>query len=126
MKFNKDLTQALIKANIPISKVNHPAFKLFLEKHMSRSLPDESTLRKNYISAIYDERIQKIKEIIGDNDIFLIVDQATDCKKRAVLNILVGPLNGRAIEPMLIKVTYLENDKQNDLSICKQCLHRFY
>ena len=46
-KFSIYLFAALTQAEIPLNKVNHQAFKGFLEKYTQISLPDERTLRKN-------------------------------------------------------------------------------
>jgi len=46
-ELNIDLCAALTQAGIPLNKVNHPAFKGFLEKYANMSMPDENTLRKN-------------------------------------------------------------------------------
>ena len=40
-EFNMDLADALISANIPWSKVNHPKIRALFQKYMGQSLPDE-------------------------------------------------------------------------------------
>ena len=45
-EFNIDLCAGLTQAGIPLNKVNHPAFKGFLENIYKMSMPDESALRK--------------------------------------------------------------------------------
>jgi hypothetical protein len=45
-KFSAALCEAFISANIPLKKVNHPSIKELFLKYCSRTLPDESTLRK--------------------------------------------------------------------------------
>src|SRR5277367_621329 len=47
--FSEELCEALISADIPLSKLNNEKFRSFLEKHCKRNIPDESTLRKNYL-----------------------------------------------------------------------------
>lgn len=52
--FNNDLCEALIASNIPLKKLNNPKFRSFLKKYcMIQKIPDESTLRKNYIVNVY-------------------------------------------------------------------------
>lgn len=46
--FNTDLCRALVRADIPLHKINNSDFKMFLEKYTEKKIPDESTLRKNY------------------------------------------------------------------------------
>ena len=53
--FAADLCAALIGANIPIKKANHPKLKGFLLKYCSRNIPDESNLRKKYLPLCYKE-----------------------------------------------------------------------
>lgn len=103
-KFQSDLTRSFIQSGIPLFKLNSVHLKNFLEKYTEKHIPDESTLRKNYNKPIYDESIAKVREIIGDSSICFILDETTDSMQRFVLNILVAPLNGRPIKPMLLKV----------------------
>lgn len=47
---NYDLCQALLSANIPLNELSNDCFRDFLEKYTSKSIPDESTLRKSYVA----------------------------------------------------------------------------
>jgi hypothetical protein len=47
--FCNDLCEAFVAANIPLSKLQNPVLKRFLQKYTNRPVPDESTLRKNYV-----------------------------------------------------------------------------
>jgi len=51
--FNLDLCRVLTSANIPLNKVNNAIFRDFLEKYTGKEIPDESTMRKNYLSECY-------------------------------------------------------------------------
>lgn len=52
--FSKDLCKVMLSANIPLHKVYNPDFRLFLETYiMNRDIPNESTLRKNYVNEVY-------------------------------------------------------------------------
>jgi hypothetical protein len=53
--FSAELCEALVAANIPLYKINNGKFKAFLEKHTGKNIPEESTLRKNYLGGCYDE-----------------------------------------------------------------------
>jgi len=53
--FYKDLCLSLISANIPWAKLTNPVFRNFVEKYTSKSIPNESTLRKNYLGPFYNE-----------------------------------------------------------------------
>lgn len=88
--FNEDLCLALIAANIPWNKLQIPLFKNFLNKYTNNHIPDESTLRKNYLGPCYSRVIISIREIIGDSDIWISVDETTDTNGRYIANLLVG------------------------------------
>ena len=51
--FNFELCEALISANIPWVKLNNEKLKSFLNKYTQQHIPDESTLRKNYLPQCY-------------------------------------------------------------------------
>jgi hypothetical protein len=98
----------LIEAGIPLSKLSHPSLKSFFEGVMNRVIPDESTLRKSYVTPLYDETLAKIKNKIDKNLVYFIIDETTDKCQRNVLNILVGPLNGEPVKPMLLDTQFLD------------------
>lgn len=82
--------------------------KSFLEKYTKRHIPDESTLRKNFVKPIYTSTIEKIKQVVAEHPVAFILDETTDAMQRYILNILVVPLNGKPTEPMLLKVNFSE------------------
>lgn len=90
--FKQDLCNALISANIPFKTLNNPGFKSFLKKYIDENIPDESTLRKNYLSRAYDDKIMEIKGNIGDGPIWISVDETTDSQGRYIANLIVGKL----------------------------------
>jgi hypothetical protein len=67
MIFFKDLYNAKVAADIPWYKLQVLKFRSFFEMHYKRQVPDESTLRKNYLHACYQETIVNIREGIGDS-----------------------------------------------------------
>lgn len=107
-EFHLDLTAALLQSGVPLYKIHYPAMRNFLEKYTKHSIPDESTLRKNYIKPVYETTISKVREKVGENPVAFIVDEATDTKKRFVLNVLVMPLTGEVEKAMLLKMYNLE------------------
>ena len=52
-EFYEDLCRTMVKANIPWRKLDNVYFRNFLQKYTNKIIPNESTLRKNYLSAIY-------------------------------------------------------------------------
>uniref|UniRef100_A0A914H6D4 DUF659 domain-containing protein n=1 Tax=Globodera rostochiensis TaxID=31243 RepID=A0A914H6D4_GLORO len=109
-KQNRDhLCDALIGANIPFFKINNPSLKYFLSKYTNRTIPDESTLRKNYLKICYKTSIERIKRQIGNSFIWVSVDETTDPLGRYAANLLVGKLDVSGFHPPnLIAVKMLE------------------
>jgi hypothetical protein len=92
-KFNADLCKAMIEADIPLNKLQHPSFKAFLEEYCKKKIPGESSLRKNYVVPIYEEKLAKIRNEIGSSNVWVQIDETTDKTGRAVANVLVGVLD---------------------------------
>ena len=107
----------LVSVNIPLKKINNPKFKNFLERHMGRSLPDESTLRKHYIPVCYNETMARIRDEVRGKKIFVSIDETSDAEGRYVANVIVGTLelDGPG-KTFLLTSEILE--KVNNSSIC--------
>ena len=54
-QFSLDLTQAMLSANIPFWKLKNQTFRDFLEKYCGKILPNEKTLRTNYLDICFDQ-----------------------------------------------------------------------
>lgn len=76
--FNKDLCEAMVAANIPFNKLSNKIFRSFLEKYTGKSIPFEATLRKGYIDDIYNQVNDKIRIEIGNNQIWVSIDETCD------------------------------------------------
>ena len=113
--YYQDLATAFASAGIPFHKLSHPAIKEFLEKYINTKTPDETTLRKGYLKPIFVKTQERIKEIVSDSNVCFILDETTDSLKRYVLNILVKPINGTNVKPMLLNVLFLE--KVNNITV---------
>lgn len=90
--FWAELCDVFILADIPLDKLRNPFFRRFLEKWMRHVMPDPTTLRDGYIDLIYEAKIQRIRNEIGDHCIALSVDETTDKPGRCVVNAVVTPL----------------------------------
>uniref|UniRef100_T1HE70 Uncharacterized protein n=1 Tax=Rhodnius prolixus TaxID=13249 RepID=T1HE70_RHOPR len=73
-----DLCRALVRADISFHKLKNPHFKGFLETYIGKKMPDESTLRKNYLEYIYKDTLTKIREHIKDGPIWVSIDETSD------------------------------------------------
>lgn len=114
------LTTAFVEAGIPLWKLRHPSIKKFFLKEYNEVLPSEFTIYKQ-VNSIYTKTLQKIKDYIGENPIYLIVDETTDSCKRYALNVLVGKLDGVPSQPMLLSTIFL--DKTNNTTV-QQGVHK--
>ena len=53
-KFPLDLCEAFLSADIPFKKLDNTKFRKFLESYCKKIVPDESTLRKNYLPQCFE------------------------------------------------------------------------
>jgi hypothetical protein len=90
---------------------------MFSEKYTSQNIPDESTLRKNYIRDIYLETLPSIPGEIQDRPIWVFIDETTDVEERYIENVVVGKLCDETINPILLNCEKLE--KSNHQIIAK-------
>ncbi|KAF0747085.1 DUF659 domain-containing protein [Aphis craccivora] len=100
--FNTDLCRALIKADIPLTKLKNSTFKMFLEKYTWQTIPEESSIRKNYVEIIYNETLSKIRDIIGNGPIWVSVVETTNVDGRYIANCIVGKLNSEPSKPIVL------------------------
>jgi hypothetical protein len=89
-EFTLDLSRAFIKADLPFYKINNPAIIEFLEKYTKEIIPDESTLRKNYLKKNYEETLNKIRAEIQEGPIWVTIDETTDVEGRHIGNVVIG------------------------------------
>jgi len=52
-EFYNDLCLAMVSINAAWNTLNNPVWRGFLEKYTQRHIPDESTVRKNYLSKVH-------------------------------------------------------------------------
>lgn len=92
-EFVLDLSKCFLKANIALHKVSNPAVVEFIEKHTKYAAPSETILRSKYLPTLYNECIEKMKQIAAGNYIWVSVDESTDAEQRFVINFVFGVLN---------------------------------
>jgi hypothetical protein len=91
VEFCNDLCRAFLAADIPLFKVNNEAIKQLFTKYTSRTVPEESTLRKAYVSPAYKDTLEHIRRAIGDSPVFIQVDE-TSKNDWKVAHCIVGTL----------------------------------
>jgi transcriptional regulator of met regulon len=72
-----------VATNIPFNKLSNTIFRSFLEKHTDKSIPFEATLRKRYFDDIYNQVMDKMRIEIGNNQIWVTVDETCDVQGRS-------------------------------------------
>lgn len=88
----KELCEVFVSANIPLGKLNNSKLRDFLERHTGHTLPDESTLRKNYLIKCYEDTLNHIRECVNGKKIYVSIDESTDSEGRYVANVVIGTL----------------------------------
>jgi hypothetical protein len=78
----------MVLSNIPLRKVEAASFRKFLEKYTTHHIPTEYMLRKYYLASYYDDTINKIRNSVGKNKIWVSVDETSDVDGRFVANVL--------------------------------------
>ncbi|VVC39567.1 Hypothetical protein CINCED_3A022788 [Cinara cedri] len=115
--FFEDVFNAFVAANIPLHKLDNHVLKLFLEKYIGKSISDESTLRNNYIPNIYKSVPDQIISDIGNNYVYIIVDETTDPRGLAIVNLLICKLDGMPSKSYLVACKELKST--NYETICQ-------
>lgn len=91
--FCQDIASMLVEADIPVTKLDHPAVRQFFAKYVQHDLPSESTIRKNNIPKLYDEKVEEMRQALKDKYIWIAVDETTDACGRCVTNVFAGMFN---------------------------------
>lgn len=116
--FYSKLCRALVGSNIPLYKVNNPLFKQFLEDISKEKLPDESTLRKNYLPKEFETVLSSIRNQIGNRNVWIQIDTTTDETGRHLGIVVVGALSkDEQVGPFVLHADALE--KANHQTIAR-------
>jgi len=116
--FTTDLCTAMVSANIPLSKLKNENFRNFLSKYTGQHIPDESTVRKNYVSNTYNNTINSIRTYVENKKLWVSIDETTDVDGRYVANVIIGTLEiGCPGKTFLFNCEVLE--KVNNSTIAK-------
>ena len=88
----------MVSLDIPLHKVEAASFRKFLEKYTTHPIPTEYTLRKNYLASCYEDTINKIRNSVGKNKIWVSMDETSDVDCRFGANVVVGTFNMKSLE----------------------------
>lgn len=79
-------------ADIPLNKLQNDTFRNFLKKYTIEKIPEQTVLRRHYVPEIYQRVLNKIRAKVGNNYIWVSLDESTDVEQRAVANFIIGIL----------------------------------
>jgi len=82
----------MVSADIPFNKLNNQCFRK-LEKYTKQTIPNEPTLRKNYLSDTYDQTITNIRNSISNQKVWISIDETTDVKANVMMGTLCSDNN---------------------------------
>ncbi|KAJ8884682.1 hypothetical protein PR048_016540 [Dryococelus australis] len=112
IRFARDTVHALVTANIPMQKPDHPAMREWFNEYVK--LLYVPTLCTTYLqSEVKCEEEEKVKETVTDQQVVVLCDKRTNCREACVLFVCsVGWLG-------LAAVKVLNNTNS---SVCSQTL----
>lgn len=117
-EFFEDLCQTLLACNIPIHKLNNPNLRRFLQKYcVHQNIPDESTLRKNYVPTVYQETLRRIRSELENKLLWISVDETTDSCGRYIANLVIGTLSTEPSPSFVVACRQL--DKTNNSTVSR-------
>ena len=73
--FVQNVTKAFLSADIPLHKLNNKHMKNLFHD-IDHSLPSETTCKKTVLQLSADE-LQRIRNVVHDKQIFLVVNEST-------------------------------------------------
>jgi hypothetical protein len=94
-EFIMNTTEAFIRANIPVEKLDHVAIRGWMNSYVKGSgdLPSASRLRQHYIPLIGAKKESSIRDLIKGKRVVIMCDETTDKGGRCVFNILLRTLD---------------------------------
>jgi len=72
--FNVHLCQMMISANIFLGKLKNTCFLNFLSEYTGQNIPEESTIRENYLSVCYTNTINSIRAYVGNKKLWVCIE----------------------------------------------------
>lgn len=69
---------------------------------------DESTIRKNYLSALYEDVLNEIRTELSDSLVWISADETTDSCGPYIANLIIGKLSLEPSTPYLVSCRVLE------------------
>lgn len=88
-------------ADIPITKIDTvPAMRKFYEKWVNKKpLPKAATLKSRYLPQTYNKSISEVRKKLGNDRLWITMDETTDSSKRNIGILVIGSLDNKNIGP---------------------------
>ncbi|PSN47490.1 hypothetical protein C0J52_13555 [Blattella germanica] len=80
-----------------------------MKKETGKLILDPRISRRTYVVWYYDKTVQKLRERIGERNVFVSIDETTDSMDRYVANAIVGVLKAHTISTILILIFSFPN-----------------
>ena len=101
-----DLSETLIKANIPVEKLDHPAFMDFIKRRVpgGGAIPSASSARQWYLPTVQKAHDIDLKAVMSEADgVIITVDESSDnVTERSVLNLVFTPITVKSAQHKLV------------------------
>jgi len=88
-----------------------------LEKYTTHPIPTESTLRKKYLASCYEDTINKIRNSVGKNKIWVSIDETIDVDGRFVANVVGTLKHEQPGEIFLLACEVLERVNNSSIAV---------
>ena len=90
-----------------LSKLNQQPFKDFIYKYTGHHVPSRKQISKFYSKSIFDTTINKIRNSIGNNYIWVSIEETTDIIVRHPTDAIIGILTDTDYhKPFQLKILF--------------------
>lgn len=96
-------------------KIDHFKTKEFFGMHSVHPLKSSSTARAQNMPAKYESVMRQISESIGEDNIWVSIDETTDKVGRTIAVFIVGRINNEQIGPFMLNEEELPGKTAEDL-----------
>ena len=117
IEFEQNIVECFTAAAIPLTRLDNPALKYFLEDSTGRKVPSERTVRAHETLNHLKEKVKKdIETDVINKSVVIMVDESSDNRQKFVCNVLVGVLEGTKANPLrLYRVVSLVQPLNSDI-----------
>ena len=121
----EEFVTALVCANIPLEKAER--LRPFLRKHCKQggTVPGPDQLRCEYLPRVFQKHVTNLKKKVAGEKVIIIVDETTDSREKAVLNILVWLKDGSCLLVDLVYPDAVNSLMDTGAKLCHSMMYTF-